>query len=70
MEKMIEFWLYYFLKLHIQTRTRLGKIEANETRLSEIFHPRRDNLQNVVRDREETESLGTFSLETETLAKR
>ena len=57
-----------------ETKTRLNKIEANETetetRLSEKFssetRPRRDNLQNFVRDRDETESLGTFSLETET----
>ena len=41
-------------------------------RLSENFsyetRPRQDNLKNFVRDWDETESLGTFSLETETLA--
>ena len=30
------------------------------------MRPRRDNLQNFVQDQDETESLGTFSLETET----
>ena len=30
------------------------------------MRPRRDNLQNFVWDRDETESLGTFSLKTET----
>ena len=29
--------------------------------------PRRDNFQNLIRDRDETESIGTFSLDTETL---
>ena len=33
-----------------------------------IFHPRRDYLHNFVRDPDETESLGTFSLETKILA--
>ena len=32
----------------------------------ENFHSRRDKFQNLVRDRDETESLATFSLETET----
>ena len=42
--------------------------EETETRLSEKFssETRRDNLQNFVWVRYETESLGTFSLETET----
>ena len=55
-----------------KTETKLSKIEANETRqrLSENFssetRQRQDNLQNFARERDETESLGTFSLKTET----
>ena len=49
------------------TKTRQSKIEANETRLK-IFHLRQDNIQSFVQDRDETESLGTFSIKTETLA--
>ena len=44
-----------------ETETRLSQNFSSETR------PRRDQFQNFVRDRDETESLGTFSLETETL---
>ena len=64
------FLFLFFFKLHLQIWTRLSKIEANKTRLSEKFssktRPRWDNLQNFVRDWDETESLSTFSLETET----
>ena len=53
------------------TKTRLIKIEANRTRPGGDFpsfetRPRRDKFQNLVRDRDETESLGTFSLKTKT----
>ena len=49
MKKIIEFWLYCFLKTthpdQDETETRLSKIEANETRprwdCLKIFHPRR-----------------------------
>ena len=34
------------------------------------MRPRRDKFQNLVRDRDETESFGTFSLETETRPRR
>ena len=40
-ENYIELWLHYFFKTthpdQAETETRLGKIEANETRLSENF---------------------------------
>ena len=53
-----------------ETETRLRKIEANEMRprrdCPKIFHLRQDKFQNFVRDRDETESFGTFSLETKT----
>ena len=53
-----------------ETKRRLSKNYTNETRLSKKIssetRPRRDKFQNFVLDRDETESLGTFSLETET----
>ena len=53
-----------------ETETRLSKIEANETRprrdCLKIFHPRRDRDETTSKIVYETESLGTFSLETET----
>ena len=56
MKKMIEYWLNFFWKLHIQIRTRQwqdwAKFQANETR------PRQDCLKNFHqrRDRNETTS--------------
>ena len=72
MKKIIEFWRYYIWKLQIQIRTRPRRdwVKLKQTRRDclKMFHPRRDNLQNCVRDRDKIESLGTFCLETETLA--
>ena len=48
MNKMIEFWLYYFLKLHIQIRTR----------------PRRDWLKLKQTRRDRFETVWNFSSET------
>ena len=53
-----------------KTETRLSENKTNEMRpgrdYPKNFHPRRDKFQNLVRDRDGTKSLGTFSLKTET----
>ena len=53
-----------------KTKKKLNQWDETGTRLSQKFssktRPRLDKFQNQVRDRDETESLGTFSLETET----
>ena len=52
-----------------ETGMRLSKMEANENkkRLIQNFSSETPQYRNFVRDRDETKSLGTFSLETETL---
>ena len=71
----VSYWILYlwhYFSLNQKLFSQSLKTSLNQTFLSrcslqdclKIFHPRRDKFQNIVRDRDQTESLGNFSLKT------
>ena len=54
------------LSVSYRTHTKFWRLSHLVSDENFSYETRRDNLKNFVRDRDETESLSTFSLETET----